>query len=60
MEAIRSTRPGLYEYQLDAAARYVYLAGGAQGEGYRSITATGTNAYFGHYYRNDARSPTAT
>lgn len=55
MEAMRSTRPGLYEYQLDAAARYVYLAGGAMGEGYRSITATGTNAYFGHYYRNDAR-----
>ena len=60
MEAIRSTGPerveaGLWEYQLDAAARYVYLAGGARDEGYRSITATGTNAYFGHYYRNDTR-----
>jgi Xaa-Pro aminopeptidase len=55
MEAMRSTRPGLFEYQLDAAARYVYLAGGARGEGYRSITATGTNAYFGHYYRNDSQ-----
>jgi len=54
MEAMRSTRPGQYEYQLDAAARYVYQAGGAQGEAYRSITATGTNAYFGHYYRNDS------
>jgi len=55
MEAMRSSRPGAYEYELDAAARYVYQAGGAQGEGYRSITATGTNAYFGHYYRNDSR-----
>ncbi len=54
MEAMRSTRPGLYEYQLDAAARYIYAINGAQGQGYRSITATGTNAYFGHYYRNDA------
>jgi len=54
MEAIRSTQVGAYEYQLDAAARYVFQAGGAQGEAYRSITATGTNAYFGHYYRNDA------
>lgn len=54
MEAMRSTEPGLYEYQLDAAARYIYLINGAQGEGYRSITATGTNAYYGHYYRNDA------
>jgi Xaa-Pro aminopeptidase len=54
LEAMRSTQPGMYEYHLDAAANYVYKAGGAQGEAYRSITATGTNAYFGHYYRNDA------
>ncbi len=54
MEAMRSTEPGLHEYQLDAAAYYIYRINGAQGEGYRSITATGTNAYFGHYYRNDA------
>ena len=54
MEAMRSTRPGLFEYQLDAAAYYIYRINGAQGEGYRSITATGTNAWFGHYYRNDA------
>ncbi len=54
MEAMRSTLPGLFEYQLDAAARYVFLANGARGEGYRSITASGTSAFFGHYYRNDA------
>lgn len=53
MEAVRSTRPGVTEYQLDAAARYVFLINGAQGEAYRSITASGTNAYYGHYYRND-------
>ncbi|HET8546707.1 MAG TPA: aminopeptidase P N-terminal domain-containing protein, partial [Bryobacteraceae bacterium] len=28
MEAMRSTRPGLYEYHLDASARYVFLANG--------------------------------
>lgn len=54
MEAMRSTEPGLHEYQLDAAARYIYAINGARGQGYRSITATGTNAYYGHYYRNDA------
>jgi Xaa-Pro aminopeptidase len=53
MEAMRSTEPGVVEYQLDAAARYVFFVNGAQGEGYRSITASGTNAYYGHYYRND-------
>ena len=54
MEAIRSSGPEVMEYQLDAAARYVFRVNGAQGEGYRSITAAGTNAYFGHYYRNDS------
>jgi Xaa-Pro aminopeptidase len=56
LEAIKSTRAGLYEYQLDAAARYIFLAGGARLEGYRSITAAGTaNIWNGHYYRNDAQ-----
>ena len=54
MEAIRSTDAELTEYQLDAAARYVFQVNGSQGEGYRSITASGPNAYFGHYYRNDS------
>lgn len=55
LEAIKSTRAGLREYQLDAAARYMFLAGGARLEGYRSITAAGTaNIWNGHYYRNDA------
>lgn len=54
MEAIRSTEPGLYEYQLDAAARYVFLLNGARQEGYRSITASGTeNINNGHYFRNN-------
>lgn len=53
MEAMRSTEPGLYEYQLDAAARYVFLVNGSRLEGYRSITASGTeNIDNGHYYRN--------
>ncbi|MEE4278350.1 MAG: aminopeptidase P N-terminal domain-containing protein [Halieaceae bacterium] len=53
MEAIRSTEPGVYEYQLDAAARYVFLASGARLDGYRSITASGVeNINTGHYFRN--------
>ncbi|MFQ5571809.1 MAG: aminopeptidase P N-terminal domain-containing protein, partial [Rhodothermales bacterium] len=56
MEAIRSTEPGLYEYQLDAAARYVFLINDARLDGYRSITASGTdNIRNGHYYRNNSR-----
>jgi Xaa-Pro aminopeptidase len=55
MEAMRSTEPGVTEYQLDAAARYVFLAGGARLEAYRSITAAGTeNINNMHYFRNTA------
>ena len=53
IEAMKSTRPGVYEYQLDAAARYVFLVNGARLEGYRSIVAAGTaNIWNMHYYRN--------
>ena len=53
LEAMRSTRPGIYEYQLEAAARYVYLVNGARLEGYRSIIAAGVeNIWNMHYYRN--------
>jgi Xaa-Pro aminopeptidase len=54
LEAMRATRPGLYEYHLDAAARYVFLVNGARLDAYRSITAAGTaNIWNAHYYRND-------
>lgn len=53
MEAMRSTEPGVTEYQLDAAAHYVFLVNDARLEGYRSITASGTdNINNGHYFRN--------
>lgn len=51
--AIKSTRPGAFEYQLDAVARYVFQVNGARLEGYRSITAGGAdNIWNMHYYRN--------
>jgi Xaa-Pro aminopeptidase len=53
IEAMKSTRPGAFEYQLDAVARYVFLVNGARLEGYRSITASGIdNIWNMHYYRN--------
>ena len=53
IEAMKATEPGVFEYQLDAAARYVFLANDARLDGYRSITAAGmTNIVNGHYYRN--------
>jgi len=53
MEAARSTEPGVYESQLDAACRYVFLLNDARLDGYRSITASGTdNIWNAHYFRN--------
>jgi Xaa-Pro aminopeptidase len=50
---MRSSEPGVTEFQLDAAARYVFLINDARLEGYRSITASGTeNINNMHYFRN--------
>lgn len=51
MESMRSTQPGVMEYQLDAAAKYVHYVNGARGDGYNSIIGGGANAFFGHYFR---------
>ena len=55
LEAIRSTRPGAMEYELGAAADYIYTLGGAQGGGYRPIIAGGANIWNAHYFRNNCR-----
>jgi Xaa-Pro aminopeptidase len=56
MEAIRSSEPGVFEYQLDAAARYVFLLNDARLDAYRSITASGVeNINNMHYFRNARR-----
>lgn len=54
-EAMRCTRPGVYEYQLAAVAGFVFAAGGARGDGYRAIVGGGTNAWHGHYGRQSSQ-----
>ena len=51
IEAMRSTKPGIYEFQLDAAAKYIFYQHGSQGDGYPAIIGGGSNAYMGHYFR---------
>ena len=50
MEAMRSAKPGLYEYELDGMAKYIYHINGAQGDAYYSLIANGSNAYMPHYH----------
>ena len=49
LEAMRSTVPGISEYELDAVAKYVFYRNGAQGDAYYSLIASGPNAIFPHY-----------
>lgn len=54
IEAMKSSKPGILEYQLDAAARYTFIVNGARLDGYRSIIAAGrANIWNMHYYRNN-------
>jgi Xaa-Pro aminopeptidase len=52
-EAIRFARPGLYEYQVQAAMEYLWREGGSRRNGYPSIVASGANACILHYVEND-------
>ena len=54
-EAMKGTRPGMYEYELEAAARFVYTKRGARGDAFRPIVASGPNTTILHYSANNRR-----
>jgi Xaa-Pro aminopeptidase len=54
-EAMKGTRPGMYEYEIEAAARYVYTKRGARGDAFRPIVASGPNTMILHYSANNRR-----
>ena len=49
---MRATRPGLFEYELEATIEYSYRIAGAQDVAYPSIVAGGDNATILHYNTN--------
>jgi Xaa-Pro aminopeptidase len=52
-EAMKGTRPGMYEYEIEAAARFVYTKRGARGDAFRPIVASGPNTMILHYSANN-------
>ncbi|HZY99693.1 MAG TPA: Xaa-Pro aminopeptidase [Candidatus Baltobacteraceae bacterium] len=52
---MRSTRPGLYEYEVESMIEAEYLRNGAQFVAYESIVGTGDNATTLHYVSNRDR-----
>lgn len=55
VEAMRYARPGLYEYQVQAALEFVFRGSGSPRNGYPSIVASGPNACILHYAENTRR-----
>ena len=55
MEAMRDAQPGMFEYELQASAEFVFKKMGAYGPSYFALIATGTNTYYTHYHKATAR-----
>ena len=51
--AMRASRPGLFEYQIEAELLHEFLREGAQAVAYSSIVASGPNACVLHYRENN-------
>ena len=58
LEAMRSTAPGVMEYELSALAEFVFHRGGAFGVAYEPIVAAGDNIWHGHYGAKRSRLET--
>ena len=58
LEAMRSTAPGVMEYELSALAEFVFHRGGAFGAAYEPIVAAGDNIWHGHYGAKRSRLET--
>ena len=54
IEAMKFARPGLHEYEVQAAMEYRWRVAGARHDGYPSIVAAGANACVLHYIENDS------
>jgi len=55
MEAMRDTRPGMYEYELQADSEFVFKKYGAFGPAYFALIGSGPTTYYTHYHRNTRR-----
>lgn len=55
MAGMKAARPGMYEYEVEAAIEYVYKKNGAFDWGYPSIVGSGPNATILHYNASKRR-----
>ena len=57
-QAMLAGRPGVFEYEIEAAAMAVVLKGGAKGAAYAPIVGSGPNSCIFHYEKNERRVET--
>ena len=55
IEALKKTRPGLYEYELEALIEYEFRSHGSTGPAYPSIVGSGKNTCVLHYTKNNKK-----
>jgi Xaa-Pro aminopeptidase len=55
LEGMKAARPGMYEYEIEAVADYVFKKHNAMGIGYFALVAAGTNAFWPHYHAAQSR-----
>jgi Xaa-Pro aminopeptidase len=53
--AMRSIRPGIYEYQLQSIIKYIYGINGAPAEGFPCIIGSGPNSVVLHWMENSRK-----
>ncbi len=53
LEIIHATKPGRFEYELEAIMTNVFLRNGANGHAFDPIIANGRNTCYLHYVKND-------
>ena len=53
-EAMKATRPGMNEYEIEALVEYVFRRNGANAPAYNSIVGGGANATILHYIANNS------
>jgi len=54
-QAMLATRPGVFEYEIEAAAMFAVLKHGAKGAAYAPIVGSGPNSCIWHYDKNSRR-----
>ncbi len=55
IEAMRDAKPGMFEYELQADAEFVFKKYGSYGAAYFALIATGQNTYYSHYHIDTAQ-----